>query len=184
MTRKLPAPRQLAVTAVGGSLIFASVLLAPFAAGAPPCDRGDADGDGMSNLAECNFGTNPEEADSDHDNVSDPDEVHKHNTDPWKPDTDDDAISDWLEITGGTNPNVNDNAPGQGPGQGPDQVEECPGGAPDDCDADGMLNEDEINGWNSTGTPTDPKDPDSDNDDVNDGAEDDNGTNPQDPNDK
>jgi hypothetical protein len=180
MTRKLPAARQLAVTAIGGSLLFASVLLAPIAAGAPPCDRGDADGDGMSNLAECNFGTKLEDPDTDRDNVPDPDEVHKYNTDPWKPDSDDDAISDWLEITGGTDPNVNENKPGPGPGP----AEECPGGLPNDCDADGMLDEDEINGWNSTGTPTDPKDSDSDDDDVNDGAEDDNGTNPKDPNDK
>ena len=179
MTRKLPATRRLAVTAVGGSLLFASVLLAPIAAGAPPCDRGDADGDGMSNLAECNFGTNPEDPDSDHDSLLDPDEVHKHNTNPNKPDSDDDGLSDRYELDGGSDPNVNENNPGPGPGPG----EECPGGLPNDCDADGMFDDDEINGWNSTDTPTDPKKADTDGDGVNDGAEDDNGTNPTDPND-
>ena len=44
-----------------------------------------------------------------------------------------------------------------------------------------MFDDDEINGWN--GHVTDPHNPDSDGDGVNDGAEDDNDTNPNDPND-
>src|SRR5918995_4936479 len=169
MTRTNSAFRRLAVTSVGGGLFFVSVLLAPLAAGAPPCDRGDADGDGMSNLAECNFGTNPESKDSDNDSLLDPDEVHRHHTNPNKADSDDDGLSDRYELDGGSDPNRNQNSPG--PGQaGP--VEECPGGLPNDCDADGMTDEDEVNGWNSTGHKTDPKKADTDGDQVNDGAED------------
>lgn len=59
----------------------------------------------------------------------------------------------------------------------------CPNGRPNDCDGDGMFDDDEKNGYNEGGFVTDPNNPDSDGDGVNDGAEDDNGTNPLDPND-
>jgi hypothetical protein len=54
---------------------------------------------------------------------------------------------------------------------------------PLDRDSDGMFDDDETNGWNKGGFVTDPDNPDTDGDGVNDGAEDDNGTNPLDPND-
>jgi hypothetical protein len=43
-----------------------------------------------------------------------------------------------------------------------------------------MFNDDEVNGHNTCGCVTDPDNPDSDGDNVNDGAEDDNGTDPND----
>ena len=49
-----------------------------------------------------------------------------------------------------------------------------------DRDGDGMFNDDEVNGHNTCGCATDPDNPDSDGDNVNDGAEDDNGTDPND----
>jgi hypothetical protein len=52
-----------------------------------------------------------------------------------------------------------------------------------DRDQDGMFDDDETNGHNNCGCVTDPAKADTDGDGVNDGAEDDNNTNPLDPND-
>jgi hypothetical protein len=126
--------------------------------GTDPCDN-DPDDDKIPDNQEVARGTNPFEADTDRDGVNDFDEIHRDHTDP----------------------KVANNAPDQG---GPDQADGCPVGLPNlpnDCDGDGMFDQDEIEG--NSGFVTNPKDPDSDDDNVNDGAEDDNGTNPLDPND-
>jgi Bacterial TSP3 repeat len=166
------------LAAIAASIFLGCSVFAPSALGAPN-DRGDADGDGMSNYAEFNFGTNPDDPDTDHDSLIDPDEVHKYNTNPNKPDTDDDGLSDRFEIDTGSDPLVNENVPDQGTDQdGPGQQQRP------DRDGDGMFDDDEINGHNICGCVTDPDKSDTDGDDVNDGAEDDNGTNPLDPNDQ
>lgn len=60
---------------------------------------GDFDGDGLTNLQESHAGTNPIETDSDHDGLSDGDEVNLFATDPVDPDSDDDSLSDGAEVS-------------------------------------------------------------------------------------
>jgi hypothetical protein len=146
-TRKTAMTAALAVGAL-------AVVLAPMA-GAAPNDRGDADGDGMSNHAEFNFGTNPDMADSDRDGTNDPDEVFKHRTDPNSPNTDGDGESDTFEIATGTDPLVSNLTPN------PPPPEQRP-----DRDGDGLFDDDETDVYG-----TDPDNSDTDNDDVDDGKE-------------
>lgn len=64
----------------------------------------DADGDGLTNLEEQNLGTNPAYYDTDHDFVSDYDEIKVYGTDPLEADTDKDGVADGVEIKNGTDP--------------------------------------------------------------------------------
>jgi hypothetical protein len=137
------------------------VVLAPTVAAAPPHDRGDADGDGLVNHYEYTLGTDPERADTDWDSLSDPDEVHKYRTDPKKPDTDDDALSDRFELDSGTDPLVSGLPP-----KPPKQIGEKPPEQRPDRDGDGLFDDDETDVYG-----TDPDNPDTDNDDVDDGKE-------------
>lgn len=66
---------------------------------------GDFDNDGLTDLAEFNLGTIPNNADSDGDLLRDGDEVNTYNTDPTLADTDGDSNPDGFEIAKGTNPN-------------------------------------------------------------------------------
>lgn len=68
----------------------------------------DSDKDGLSNYEEYTLGTDPLTADSDHDGLSDGDEVNTYGTDPLKSDTDGDDLSDGDEIALGLNPLVVD----------------------------------------------------------------------------
>lgn len=68
----------------------------------------DNDSDGISNYQEYLLGTDPLTADSDHDGLSDGDEVNTYGTDPLKSDTDGDGLSDGDEIALGLNPLVID----------------------------------------------------------------------------
>lgn len=155
-----------AAAVAAGTLL---VALAPIASAAPPCDRGDADGDGMSNLAECNYRTNPERADSDWDSLSDPDEIFKYDTDPNKPDTDDDGESDRFEIDTGTDPLVDGDKLLPTPAPLPPEQQRPDG------DGDGLFDDDETNVYG-----TDPGRSDTDNDGVDDGEEVFNKTDPND----
>ncbi len=58
----------------------------------------DLDYDGLTNKQEKEYKTNPEVADTDHDGLSDYDEVITHKTDPNIKDTDSDGLSDYDEI--------------------------------------------------------------------------------------
>lgn len=62
----------------------------------------DPDNDGLDNDEERELGTNPYEADTDGDGLSDYDEVKVHKTDPFKRDTDSDGLTDREEIDLGT----------------------------------------------------------------------------------
>jgi uncharacterized protein (TIGR03382 family) len=67
----------------------------------------DSDSDELSDYDEVNtYSTNPNNTDSDGDGLSDGDEVNTHNTDPNNTDSDGDELSDEEEInTHNTNPN-------------------------------------------------------------------------------
>ncbi len=65
----------------------------------------DSDNDGLTNLEEFNFKTNPTLADTDDDGLLDGAEVNTHNTSPLVADSDGDGLSDGLEVNEyGTDP--------------------------------------------------------------------------------
>lgn len=66
----------------------------------------DTDGDGIINKDEFALGTNPAYYDTDHDLLSDYDELYVYHTDPLKDDTDGDGAKDGDEIHAGTDPLV------------------------------------------------------------------------------
>jgi hypothetical protein len=59
---------------------------------------GDFDNDGLTNLQEYNLSTDPKDADSDDDNLTDGVEVNLHTTNPRAADTDLDGLGDGAEI--------------------------------------------------------------------------------------
>jgi len=73
----------------------------------------DDDEDGLTNFEEAVQGTNPQNPDSDADNISDIDEINIYLTNPLMNDTDLDGLDDFEEVTTGldgfyTNPLLND----------------------------------------------------------------------------
>ena len=110
--------------------------------------QSDTDGDGLTLAQEGSYGTNP------------------NNTD-----TDGDDVNDGDEVTNGTDPNDPDSPP-------------SPPTPPVDTDGDGLDDSVETNTGvyvSETDTGTDPSNADTDGDDVNDGDEVTNGTDPNDP---
>jgi len=67
----------------------------------------DPDGDGLSNLEEQTYGTDPLVADTDKDGLSDADEILR-GTDPRAADTDGDGLADGAEVALGTDPTIPD----------------------------------------------------------------------------
>jgi len=68
----------------------------------------DSDADGLSNLEEFQYYSEPNNQDSDGDGLYDGDEVKLYNTNPALSDSDKDGLPDKWELDTGTNPNVND----------------------------------------------------------------------------
>ncbi|MBI4089934.1 MAG: hypothetical protein HY421_00860 [Candidatus Kerfeldbacteria bacterium] len=64
----------------------------------------DGDQDGLTNEEEDRLGTNPTQADSDRDGLSDFDEVRVYRSDPNQPDTDGDGHTDGQEVQQGFSP--------------------------------------------------------------------------------
>jgi hypothetical protein len=64
----------------------------------------DPDHDGLTNLEEYQYGTDPNNPDTDGDGLSDGDEVHVYRTNPLLWDTDGDGISDGVEVKTGSDP--------------------------------------------------------------------------------
>lgn len=64
----------------------------------------DSDKDGLRDLEEAHFGTDPKKADTDTDGLSDFDEIKKYNTDPLSNDTDQDGFLDGAEVSKGYDP--------------------------------------------------------------------------------
>ena len=133
----------------------------------------DTDGDGINDGDEVTAGSNPNEScdpnpaaaspssDCDNDGLT-TDEETTAGTDPGNPDTDGDGIDDGTEVDNGTSP-INFCDPISS------------GLGTDDCDLDGLTNDDEALAG------TDPNDADTDNDGENDGDEVNFGSNPLDP---
>ncbi|MCT9095673.1 hypothetical protein [Haloarchaeobius sp. HME9146] len=69
---------------------------------------GDVDGDGLSNTAELEHGTNLTAVDTDGDTLEDGPEVNEYGTDPLEADSDDDGARDAQEISAGTDPTTVD----------------------------------------------------------------------------
>ena len=142
---------------------------------------GDSDGDGLSDAEEDTLGTDPDDADTDDDGLSDGAEVNTHETDPLDPDTDDGGVTDGAEVENGTDPLDGDD---DLPGTATPTATACPtstrateGTDPNDPDTDddGLTDGAEVDTHG-----TDPLDPDTDDGGVNDGAEVGNGTDPLD----
>ncbi len=151
--------------------LFLGTLATPAFAQDVCFDRADHDGDGMGSYAECNFGTNPLDPDSDHDGLNDPAEVYTHGTNPNNPETDGDGLSDTYEL-GVSDPLVNNNevAPAPAP------VEEAPAAERPDRDGDQLYDDDETGVYG-----TNPDVFDTDGDGSSDGYEVWLGTSPLDP---
>lgn len=64
----------------------------------------DSDNDGLSDVEEQAYRTNPRKADSDNDGLKDGEEVKTYLTDPRKADTDGDRMKDGEEVRNGTDP--------------------------------------------------------------------------------
>lgn len=68
----------------------------------------DNDGDGLTNIQEFNYQTDPLSPDTDSDKVADGDEVNIYSTDPKRSDTDGDTYVDSSEVSACYDPNIND----------------------------------------------------------------------------
>jgi len=106
----------------------------------PPSD--DLDEDGLKNSEEQQLGTDPNDADTDRDGLSDYQEVRIFGTDPLVPDTDGDGLRDGEEFLKGSDPRAQD------------------------TDGDGLNDWAEVNTWQ-----TNPANPDTDGDGYSDGDE-------------
>ena len=73
-------------------------------------DGADSDNDGLTNLQEYNYGTDPINNDADGDGIADGDEVNIYYTDPTKKDSDGDGYDDNLELTTCYDPIIQANA--------------------------------------------------------------------------
>jgi hypothetical protein len=65
-----------------------------------PAEPKDSDGDGLKDDEEREAGTDPFDPDSDHEGISDGDEVHGYGTNPLNADTDGDGLDDGYELFG------------------------------------------------------------------------------------
>ena len=124
----------------------------------------DTDGDGLTNSDETQRGTNPQNPDTDGDQLKDGEEVITYLTDPLKPDTDLDGLPDGAEvITYKTNPILPDTDGDTLTDGNEVQIKTNP--LQPDTDGDGLKDGDE------TRSGTDPLKPDTDNDGLVDGKE-------------
>jgi outer membrane protein OmpA-like peptidoglycan-associated protein len=123
----------------------------------------DEDQDGLTAAQEKKLGTNPKNADSDGDGLTDGDEVRKHKTNPARKDTDGDGLSDGDEIFKyHTDPNRYD-TDGDGAPDGDEVLKYHTDPLKPDTDGDGLTDGDEV-----LRTHTDPLKMDTDGDGLSD----------------
>ena len=126
--------------------------------------NGDFDHDGLTNLEEFLYGTDPAKIDTDGDGLTDYDEINVYHTDPLKADTDGDGMPDGWEVAHRINPNNGNDPRRMNPND--------PSDAAQDFDNDGLTNLQEYQHG------TDPWNNDTDGDGMPDGWEVANGLNP------
>ena len=73
-------------------------------------DGADSDNDGLTNLQEYNYGTDPINNDTDGDGIADGDEINVYSTDPTKKDSEGDGYDDNLELVTCYDPTIQANA--------------------------------------------------------------------------
>ena len=118
------------------------------------CTLPDDDNDGLFNIIEEIYGTDPENPDTDGDGLTDYEEVYITGTDPLKYDTDENGIND-----------ADDDSDGDGLSNR-EEIELGTDPRNADTDGDGLSDYDELNKYN-----TDPLKADNDGDTLNDGDE-------------
>jgi Tol biopolymer transport system component len=124
----------------------------------------DTDGDELKDGDEVlRLGTDPKNRDTDSDELTDGDEALRRGTDPRNPDTDGDRLKDGEEIRLGTDPRKPD-TDGDSLNDG-DEVTRGTSPVNPDTDGDRLSDGDEVK------LGTNPLNPDTDNDRLNDGAE-------------
>jgi hypothetical protein len=173
-------PYWVVAAGVGGFLLLCLLFLIPFwniptsaratqtaafnQTQAALSGQSDSDGDGLTNDREAALGTDPLKPDTDGDKLSDRDEVETYLTNPLVPDTDGDGLQDGDEVlTYQTDPR-NPDTDGDGLNDGAEIAAKTDPRNPD-TDGDGLRDGDEIK------LGTNPLNPDSDNDGLKDGQE-------------
>ena len=126
----------------------------------------DPDHDGLTNAEEKELGTDPHNADTDGDGVSDGDEVHVYHTDPLKKDTDGDGLSDSTEIFQYHTDALKVDTDGDGLSDGDEILKYHTDPLKTDTDGDGLSDGDEVLKYH-----TDPLKMDTDGDGLSDGDE-------------
>lgn len=138
----------------------------------------DSDGDGLTDEMELEIGTDPNDPDTDGDDLSDGDEYHEYDTDPLEPDTDGDRLSDGDEVLVYETDPLESDTDGDGLEDGDEVLEFRTDPLNPDTDDDGLNDYDEVHDHQ-----TDPNNPDTDGDGFTDGQEIEMGTDPLDPQD-
>lgn len=135
----------------------------------------DGDSDGLTDLQEEFYSTDPEVTDTDGDGINDSEELVQYGTVPTLPDTDDDGINDYNEVFIYETDPLNLDSDGDILYDGGELVYETDPLNPD-SDGDGLTDGEEV-----YFADTDPTDADTDGDGINDFDEVVNGTDPLDP---
>ena len=126
----------------------------------------DTDGDGLSDGAEVNqYRTYPLKADTDGDGLSDGAEVNQYRTEPLKADTDGDGLSDGAEVNQYRTERLKADTDGDGLNDGDEVNKYKTDPLKADTDGDGLKDGDEVK------YKSDPLKTDTDGDGVSDGAE-------------
>lgn len=129
-------------------------------------DDDDDDRDGLTNGEERKYGTDPDKPDTDADGLSDGDEVLKYTTDPLKPDTDGDGSKDGEEVLQYKTDPLKGDTDGDGLSDGDEVMTYKSDPLNQDTDVDGLTDGEEVMTYK-----TDPSKADSDGDGLTDGDE-------------
>ncbi len=128
----------------------------------------DSDGDGLNDILENFYGTNPNNPDTDNDGLLDGEEILTYNTNATNPDTDDDLIPDGWEVLNSLNPLNNDslNDPDNDNLSNLQEYQNDCNPHNNDTDSDGLNDSAELFIYYTNAT-----NPDTDSDGLNDSAE-------------